>query len=125
MRNPTSTTSPAAVRAAGAATAVLVGLTAAACSTPGASDTPGAAEVPGVTDESVKVGTHQPLTGPAAAGFSSISAATKAYFDYINDNGGIHRRTIEYVIKDDGYNPANTQNVVRELVQEEKVFAVL
>jgi branched-chain amino acid transport system substrate-binding protein len=98
-----------------AAALVASGLT--ACSTPEAS--------PGVTDDSITIGTHTPLTGPAAAGYSSISAATKAYFAYVNDHGGIHGRTIDYVIKDDGYNPATTQTVVRELVQEDDVFAVV
>ena len=102
-----------AVLAATALTAV--GLT--ACSTPEAS--------PGLTEDSITIGTHTPLTGPAAAGYSSISAATKAYFAYVNDNGGINGRSIEYVVKDDGYNPATTQTVVRELVQEDEVFAVL
>ena len=98
-----------------AAALVAAGLS--ACSTPEAS--------PGVTDDTITIGTHTPLTGPAAAGYSSISAATKAYFDYVNDNGGINGRSIEYVVKDDGYNPATTQTVVRELVQEDEVFAVL
>ena len=80
---------------------------------------------PGVTDDTVTIGTHTPLTGPAAAGYSSISAAATAYFDYLNDNGGVHGRSIEYIVKDDGYNPANTQTVVRELVQEDEVFAIL
>lgn len=95
--------------------ATLASLT--ACSTPAAS--------PGVDDETVTIGTHTPLTGPAAAGYSSISAAASAYFAYLNDQGGIHGRTIEYVVKDDGYNPATTQTVVRELVQEDEVFAVV
>ena len=96
----------------------------AACSTPGGGG--GAdADVPGITDETVTIGTHQPLTGPAAAGFASISAAANAYFEYINDNGGINGRTIEYIVKDAGYNPATTQTVVRELVLEDEVFAIL
>ncbi|WP_421734618.1 ABC transporter substrate-binding protein [Cellulomonas sp.] len=99
------------------AVAALAAAGLSACSTPEAS--------PGVTDDTITVGTHTPLTGPAAAGYSSISAATKAYFDYVNDNGGINGRSIEYVVKDDGYNPATTQTVVRELVQEDEVFAVL
>jgi ABC-type branched-subunit amino acid transport system substrate-binding protein len=110
-------------RARSTGTAAVVGLAAAtglsACSTPAA------AEVPGVTDEKVVIGTHQPLTGPAAAGFASISAATAAYFEYVNAHGGIHGRQIEYLVKDDGYNPANTQTVVRELVQEDEVFAIV
>ncbi|WP_125776544.1 ABC transporter substrate-binding protein [Antribacter gilvus] len=107
---------------AAAATALAVAALA-ACSVP--EPEAEAAAAPGVTDTTVTVGTHQPLTGPAAAGYSSISAATKAYFDYVNDKGGINGRTIEYVVKDDGYNPATTQTVVRELVQEDEVFAVL
>lgn len=97
----------------------------AACSSSTGNGGGEAADVPGVTDTTVTIGTHQPLTGPAAAGFASVSAAAKAYFDYINDNGGINGRTIEFVVKDDGYNPANTQTVVRDLVLKEDVFAVL
>jgi branched-chain amino acid transport system substrate-binding protein len=55
----------------------------------------------------------------------SISAATSAYFDHVNANGGVHGRQIEYLVRDDGYNPANTQNVVRELVQQDDVFAIV
>jgi branched-chain amino acid transport system substrate-binding protein len=81
--------------------------------------------VPGVSATEVVVGTHQPLTGPAAAGYSKISAATKAYFDYVNSKGGINGRKITYKVMDDGYNPANTQQVVRQLVLQEKVYAIL
>ncbi|MEL4320380.1 ABC transporter substrate-binding protein [Leifsonia sp. YIM 134122] len=107
--------------AVAAASAMLITL--AACSTPAAQSPD--APAPGVTDDTVTIGTHQPLTGPAAAGYSSISAATQAYFDYVNDNGGINGRTIEYLVKDDGYNPATTQTVARELVQDDDVFAIL
>ena len=69
---------------------------------------------PGVTDNEILVGTHQPLTGPAAAGYSEIAPATKAYFDYVNANGGVYGRKITYKIMDDGYNPATTQQVVRQ-----------
>ncbi len=84
-----------------------------------------AVDTPGVTDTTITVGTHQPLTGPAAAGYSTISKATKAYFDYVNSKGGVYGRKIEYTVKDDGYNPANTQKVVRELVLQDKVFGIL
>jgi ABC-type branched-subunit amino acid transport system substrate-binding protein len=104
--------------AAAAAAAAALALT--ACSTPGGDES-----VPGVTDDTVTVGTHQPLTGPAAAGYSTISAATAAYFAYVNDNGGIHGRDIEYIVKDDAYDPSATQTAVRELVTEEKVFAIV
>ena len=116
-----------AVRRAGgliAASALALGL--AACSTPTApADGGGEGDSTGVTDTTVTIGTHTPLTGPAAAGYSSISAAATAYFDYLNDEGGVNGRTIEFIVKDDGYNPANTQTVVRELVQQDEVFAIL
>jgi ABC-type branched-subunit amino acid transport system substrate-binding protein len=84
-----------------------------------------AASVPGVTDTEIIVGSHMPLTGPAAPGYSKIAPATKAYFDYVNANGGVNGRKITYKYLDDGYNPANTQQVVRQLVLQDKVFAIL
>jgi ABC-type branched-subunit amino acid transport system substrate-binding protein len=84
-----------------------------------------ATNVPGVTATEILFGTHQPLTGPASAGYSKIAPATKAYFDYVNANGGVYGRKIRYLIEDDGYNPANTQTLVRKLVLEDKVFAIL
>ncbi|MEU5565148.1 ABC transporter substrate-binding protein [Micromonospora musae] len=96
----------------------------AACGDDGGSG-PSRGNVPGVTDTEILVGTHMPLTGPAAAGYSKIAPATKAYFDYVNANGGVHGRKINYKIMDDGYNPANTQQVVRQLVLQDKVFAIL
>ncbi|MEV6347764.1 ABC transporter substrate-binding protein [Actinoplanes sp. NPDC051851] len=106
-------------RTAASFLAVLV--VAAGCSESGGS----AQEVPGVTDGEVVVGTHMPLTGPAAAGYSKIAPATEAYFDFVNANGGVNGRKITYKVKDDGYNPATTQQVVRELVLQDKVFAIL
>ncbi|MEV0425841.1 ABC transporter substrate-binding protein [Micromonospora sp. NPDC050495] len=96
-----------------------------ACSDDDGSGGAGRGAVPGVTDTEIVVGTHMPLTGPASAGYSKIAPATKAYFDYVNANGGVHGRKITYKIMDDGYNPANTQQVVRQLVLQDKVFAVL
>ncbi|MBB2946098.1 ABC-type branched-subunit amino acid transport system substrate-binding protein [Actinoplanes lutulentus] len=105
--------------------AAMVLLAAGCSSDGGGGGSTSGADVPGVTDTEVVVGTHHPLTGPAAAGYASISPATKAYFDFVNANGGVHGRKITYKVKDDGYNPATTQQVVRELVLQDKVFAVI
>jgi branched-chain amino acid transport system substrate-binding protein len=107
------------------ATSITLLVTATACSSDEGGGGSGRGPVPGVTDTEIVVGTHMPLTGPAAAGYSKIAPATKAYFDYVNANGGVHGRKITYKIMDDGYNPANTQQVVRQLVLQDKVFAVL
>ncbi len=113
------------VRRASTFLAVLaVALAGSACGS-GSGGSSKTSSAPGVTATGIVVGTHQPLTGPAAAGYSKISAATKAYFDYVNANGGVFGREITDKIMDDGYNPANTQQVVRQLVLQDKVFAIL
>ncbi|MEV4636338.1 ABC transporter substrate-binding protein [Actinoplanes sp. NPDC049548] len=104
---------------------VLAVLSLAAATTACSDSGGGGGNTPGVTDTEILVGTHMPLTGPAAAGYSKIAPATKAYFDYVNANGGVHGRKISYKIMDDTYNPATTQQVVRELVLQDKVFAIL
>ncbi len=103
----------------------LVALAAPATTGCSSSTKTASANVPGVTATSIVVGTHQPLTGPAAAGYSKISAATNAYFAYVNAHGGVYGRKLTYKVMDDGYNPANTQQVVRQLVLQDKVFAIL
>ena len=65
-----------------------------------------------------------PLTGPAAPGYSEIPEGQKAYFDYVNANGGACDRDIEYVVRDDGYNPTNTTNVVNQLALQDQVFGM-
>src|SRR5271155_2346230 len=79
---------------------------------------------PGVTATSVTFGTHQPLTGPAAPGYSEIAPASQAFFNYLNAQGGINGRKINLIYKNDEYNPAKTVTVVHELVLNEKVFGI-
>ena len=73
---------------------------------------------------SITFGSHQPLTGPAAPGYSEIAPASQAFFDYLNAQGGIYGRKIHLIYKDDEYNPAKTVNVVHQLVLQEKVFGI-
>jgi ABC-type branched-subunit amino acid transport system substrate-binding protein len=79
---------------------------------------------PGVTATSITFGTHQPLTGPAAPGYSEIAAASQAYFNYVNAHGGVFGRKIHLIIKDDAYNPTNTVTVVHQLVLQDNVFGI-
>ncbi len=79
---------------------------------------------PGVTKDKVVIGTTTPLTGPASPGYKDVSAAAKAYFDYVNANGGINGRQIEFVIKDDQYNPGATVTTTNELINQNQVFAL-
>jgi branched-chain amino acid transport system substrate-binding protein len=84
----------------------------------------GGATAPGVTATSITFGTHQPLTGPAAPGYSEIAAASQAFFNYVNAHGGVYGRQIHLIIKDDAYNPTNTVNVVHQLVLQSNVFGI-
>ncbi|WP_181312665.1 ABC transporter substrate-binding protein [Nocardioides campestrisoli] len=89
------------------------------------SDGGGGASDVGVTEDTVTIGGHFPLTGVAAPGYSEIPTGAKAYFDYVNANGGVHGRQIEYVVKDDGYNPTNTSKVTNELLLQDEIFAMV
>jgi len=115
-----SSAAGAATSAAGAATSAAGGASSAAAGAGG-----GTASDTGVTATTVTIGTHTPLTGPAAAGYSKISAAQTAYFKYVNSQGGIDGRTIELKVEDDSYSPAKTDAVVKKLVLQDKVFGIL
>jgi branched-chain amino acid transport system substrate-binding protein len=94
--------------------------------TPGASPAatqPTGEKVPGVTDTEILLGTHFPLSGVAAP-YAAIVEGISAYFDYINSQGGVYGRKIKLIIGDDQYNPANTVEVVRKLVEQDNVFAI-
>jgi branched-chain amino acid transport system substrate-binding protein len=79
---------------------------------------------PGVTPATVLLGGTVPLTGEAAA-FGSVAAGAKAYFDYVNaKSAGVHGRRIGYRFYDDAYNPAQTVQLTRRLVEQDEVFAI-
>src|SRR5215471_5715726 len=101
------------LRAPGIAAVACVALVAAAC---GGSSSGGKASAPGVTAKQIVLGSHQPLTGPAAPGYSEIAPAAQAYFNYVNAHGGVNGRKIHLIYKDDAYNPTNTVNVTHQLV---------
>jgi branched-chain amino acid transport system substrate-binding protein len=80
---------------------------------------------PGITKSSITIGGTFPLTGPASL-YKTIPLAEKAYFDYVNDTqGGVNGRKINFLIKDDAYSPSNTVPLTQELVERDKVFAIL
>ena len=82
------------------------------------------ASAPGITASEIKIGSTQPLTGPAAPGYSEIAPAANAYFQYVNAHGGVFGRKITYDYLDDGYNPTTTSSATRKLVLQDKVFAM-
>lgn len=110
----------------GAAAALAMVL--AACSSGGSSSGSGGsglkASAPGITSTSILIGSHQPLTGPVAPGYSEISRASNAYFSWVNAHGGVYGRKIIYKYLDDAYNPNTTVTVVHQLIQQDNVYAI-
>src|ERR1700689_3371634 len=128
-------TRPHRVRWQAAAIMTVAALALAACSsssssTAGSGSSSGSssaaltASAPGITATTITIGSHQPLTGPAAPGYSEIAPASAAYFAYVNAHGGVYGRDIDYKYLDDAYNPTQTASVVRQLVLQDNVYAI-
>ncbi len=82
-------------------------------------------EVTGVSKDEIKFGTWAPLTGPASY-LSDSAKAIEAYFKYINEEeGGVHGKKLTLIIKDDGYDSSRTPGVVKELIEQDQVFAIV
>jgi branched-chain amino acid transport system substrate-binding protein len=77
----------------------------------------------GATDTEIKLGHAGPYSGPASA-YGVIGKGIEAYWKSVNEGGGINGRKINFVTLDDGYNPAKTVEVVRQLVEQDKVLCL-
>jgi branched-chain amino acid transport system substrate-binding protein len=78
---------------------------------------------PGVTPTEVVIGGTIPLTGVASA-YKTVGLGASYYFKYVNAHGGVNHRKIRYIIKDDQYDPGQTMDKTRELVEQDHVFAI-
>src|SRR6201996_7548530 len=76
---------------------------------------------PGATDTEVKIGQTLPFSGPASA-YASIGKTQAAYFNMINDQGGVNGRKINLIQYDDGYSPPKAVEQVRKLVESDEVL---
>src|SRR5439155_11102374 len=83
----------------------------------------GGSSTPGVTAKQILIGGTAPLSGPASA-YASVAKGADAYFKYVNDHGGVFGRSIKYKYDDDAYDPSQTIEKTRDLVQNDKVFAI-
>lgn len=77
---------------------------------------------PGASDTEIKIGGTAPYSGPASA-YATAGRVAVAYFQMINDQGGINGRKVNYISLDDGYNPSRTFEQVRKLVESDQVLA--
>ena len=78
---------------------------------------------PGITDKEIVLGATTPLSGPYYS-VSSVTIGANAYFKYVNANGGVNGRKIIFKYLDDQYESAKTVQLTRQLVEQDKVFAI-
>jgi branched-chain amino acid transport system substrate-binding protein len=78
---------------------------------------------PGVTDTEIKLGTTAPYSGPAS-GYGVYGHAQTAYFQMVNDNGGINGRKINLISLDNAFSPPKAVEQTRKLIESEEVFAI-
>jgi branched-chain amino acid transport system substrate-binding protein len=94
-------------------------------SAPGGPGAPAGGDTTGVTDTTIKIGVHAPVTGAAAFPQQSFERAVGVYADYINRKGGIHGRKLEIVFRDDRFDPNSARTVCKEMAEQEKVFMLV
>jgi branched-chain amino acid transport system substrate-binding protein len=76
---------------------------------------------PGATDTEIKIGTTTPYSGPASA-YSAGAVSIAAYFNMVNDQGGVNGRTINFISLDDAYSPPKTVEQIRRLIESDEVL---
>ena len=78
---------------------------------------------PGVSDTEIKLGQTVPYSGPVSA-YGAIGKSEAAYFEMLNQQGGVNGRKIRLISIDDGYSPPKTVEQTRRLVEQENVLAI-
>jgi branched-chain amino acid transport system substrate-binding protein len=76
---------------------------------------------PGASDTEIKIGQTVPFSGPASA-YATIGKAQAAYFNMINEQGGVNGRKINLIQYDDAYSPPKAVEQVRKLVESDEVL---
>jgi len=83
------------------------------------------AQAPGVTADKIVLGQSAVFTGPAAQLGIQMRNGVKAYFDYVNEKGGVHGRKLQLVTEDDRYEASVAPGATKKLIEEHRVFALL
>jgi branched-chain amino acid transport system substrate-binding protein len=111
------------VLAAAVATIVLAG----ACGNAGSGGGGAASgQTEGLSGNEIRVGGLAAVTGPLGDQYAPIFDGAQAYFDMVNEQGGVNGRKIKLVAKlDDATDPARNASQARALVEQNHVFAVI
>ena len=90
-----------------------------------ASSVTAAEKAQGVFDDKIIIGTTMPLSGQMASVGVPFTAGIQAYFDYVNAQGGIDGRQIEFLTIDNEYDPVKAKSAVEKLVEDQHIFALV
>jgi len=77
----------------------------------------------GASDTEIRIGNTNPYSGPASA-YAAIGKTIDTYFKSVNEAGGINGRKVKFISLDDGYVPSKTVEMVRQMVENDKIFAL-
>jgi branched-chain amino acid transport system substrate-binding protein len=77
----------------------------------------------GASDSEIKIGNIMPYSGNASA-YGVIGRTSEAVMKMVNDAGGLNGRKVNFITYDDGYSPPKAVEMVRKLVEEDKVLIV-
>jgi len=75
----------------------------------------------GASDTEIRIGNTMAYSGPASS-YGTTGKVLSAYFDMINEQGGINGRKITFTTLDDGYSPPKTVEHARKLIEQERVL---
>src|SRR5215212_10393537 len=78
-------------------------------------------QAPGVYPDKIVLGQSAVFSGPAAQLGIQMRNGIKAYFDYVNEKGGVHGRKLELVSEDDRYEPSVAPAASKKLIEGHKV----
>jgi branched-chain amino acid transport system substrate-binding protein len=79
---------------------------------------------PGIYDDEILICSYQPMTGSVSSYFR-MGKGADAWFNHVNETGGIHGRTVNFRMVDDKYEPARTKTAVKRFIERDNCFAIV
>ncbi|KYH01156.1 ABC transporter substrate-binding protein [Bradyrhizobium sp. DOA1] len=86
---------------------------------------PAKSEEAGVSDDAILFGQAAALEGPSSALGQRMRQGIVAAFTEINAKGGVHGRKLQLISRDDGYDPDRSVAQTLQLIEGDKVFALI
>ncbi len=86
-------------------------------------DAPTGGDATGVSDDTITIGIHAPITGAAPVPSGAFESGKDLYWNWLQENNQtINGRNVEVVFRNDNYNPSQAVAGCKEMVEQDKVF---